>query len=181
MLDKELKQLSSAAHYYLALCSVVKAHKYGQFSYALTAFYKGENIAEVEKQVFPKRLHNRENNRSCGTYFKDLMEIFFCYDKDIDETFLPKRNYTNGVAATFEEMFPPAPLQPVYTPQGPFIDPILYELGRYKFLYALLGALSRHKKKHYPNRQERISQYLKNHKVVKKIVLRLLGIKSTEE
>lgn len=181
VLDKELKQLSSAAHYYLALCSVVKAHKYGQFSYALTAFYKGENIAEVEKYVFPKRLHNRENNRSCGTYFKDLMEIFFCYDKDIDETFLPKRNYTNGVAATFEEMFPPAPLQPVYTPQGPFIDPILYELGRYKFLYALLGALSRHKKKHYPNRQERISQYLKNHKVVKKIVLRLLGIKSTEE
>lgn len=179
--DEEIKQVSSAIHYYLALCSLVKAQKRGLFSYSLTAFYKGENIAEVEKQAFAQRIHNRENNRSCGTYFKEMMEIFFHYDKDIDETFLPQRNYVNGVAANFEEMFPPAPLQPIYTPQGPYIDPLVLELAHHKCIYALLGAMSRHKKKHYPNRQERISQYLINHKFIKKFIIKITRTKPTEK
>ena len=163
---KELIYLSDNIHHYLACCSLIKAKKQGRFTYAITSGYEGENIEETNQKVFPLRKYWYSHHRSSRTYIKEMNETFFKYNFEITPNFVPNRNLS-GEISYFKDL----------SLRNGVLDVNYDELKLLNYIKAnycarkILKILTNHKKKKYPNIEERFILYLRNHQIIRKMYL----------
>lgn len=185
--ENELKQISQAIHFYLVLCSLIKANKEGIFSNAITTFYEGSDIENVNRQYFPERKHMIENNRCSGTYFREMMEIFFTYHVNYEENDFPHRDYIHGEKVFFEDILNQEEKVPdkeiISTEKEIDKDEIFISniISNHKLTYKVLKVLSHHKKQKYKNKKERIKKYLDNRPLLKICLQKLIKRKESNK
>ena len=87
---QEIEQVTSALHFYLAVCSIVKANTMGRFTYNISAGYIISEAQDYESIVFPTRSLYRHYGYSQNIYTSELSEIFFKYNYETEILDTPK-------------------------------------------------------------------------------------------
>ncbi len=109
--DDELSVISDAVHFYLAVCSLLKADKAGRFTNALTTGYSANDVEEVNRTVFGySRRHWNSNKRSAKTYVKELNDVFFRYTFECHPVNVLPRRFEGEI--TWYNEYPSAPPPP---------------------------------------------------------------------
>ena len=145
--NTEIKQISKAIHYYLALVSILKEQKFGCFTNTITAGYKLSISQNIENDIFPERYIYKSNQRVATTSIKELFGVFLKIKERALCYTLNNFQYTTK----FEQK------------ESSIDDEFYQSLKKNKFLFCTLSLLSKHKKKKYKDKRERIIKYLQNH------------------
>lgn len=158
---EELKQISRAVHYYLALLSIYKTGKEGLFTRILTSGYRLQENQTLFENVFPERKGYWENKKIYGTVILELYGIFCKYSKTFpacDEKYV----HVSG------------PISSKIDNQDIDLENFISQLKKHPSFYQLMRFLSRGEKKNFPNKKERIFVYVEKHNIWKKTAQRLL-------
>lgn len=158
---EEMGQLSNNVHYYLACCSLIKAHMLGRFTYAMTTGYMGKSLEEVNQKVFHHRKYWHQNRRSAKTYIREMNEIFFKYTFETTPYFCPSRplniELICDTSAITTDSYSNREIK------------ILQYIDRCRWANRVIRLLTRKKKAKYPQRDQRFINYFRKHHLIRNI------------
>lgn len=115
---QEMEQVTSALHFYLAVCSIVKASAMGRFTYNISAGYIISESQDYESIVFPTRNLYRHYGYSQNIYASELSEIFFKYNYETEVLDAPTPTEALDAPEPAEALDAPKPTEGLDTPKS---------------------------------------------------------------
>jgi hypothetical protein len=91
--DVELCQISRSIHFYLAVCSLIKAKLLGRFNFDISAGYNLRPGQKLDMDIFVLNRFKPSPNTSSRTYIKELGHVFFPYDFEGESVFFEANSY----------------------------------------------------------------------------------------